>query len=79
MLHIQFGATVTLYSPVPSRLALKEVVKSAHLVGRDSETGQVAVHHANFLDQSVQRSFGFLADFVRGAPEDDHRVVICPL
>lgn len=58
---------------------MKQIVKSAHLAGCDTETRQVAVGHADSLDQSVQRSFGLLPDLVRGPPEDDHRVAVCPV
>lgn len=63
-------------SPVAPRLGLEEVVKPPHLVGRDGEAREVAVHGTDFLNESVQRSFALLPDFVRGPPEDDHRVVV---
>lgn len=63
-------------SPVSPRLALKEVVEPPHLVGRDGEARQVAVHGADLLDQPVQRALALLPDFVRGPPEDDGRVVV---
>lgn len=65
------------YSPIPSRLPVKQTVKSAHLAWCDSETRHVAVWHADSLDQSVQGSFGILSNLVRGSPEDDHRVAVC--
>lgn len=51
-------------SPVSARLALKEVVEPPHLVGRDGEARQVAVHGADLLDQPVQRALALLPNFV---------------
>lgn len=62
--------------PVAARLSVEEVVKPAHLTGRDAEVGQVVVRHADPLDQSVQRPFGVLPDLVRGPPEDDGAVAV---
>ena len=66
------------YSPISPRLPVKQIVEPAHLAGCDAEAGQVAVGHADSLDQPVQRPFGFLPDLVRGSPEDDHGVAVRP-
>lgn len=66
-------------SPVSSGFPVKQTVVLAHLAGWDGEARQVAVGHADPLDQSVQGSFSILPDLVRRSPEDDHRVVICPV
>lgn len=58
---------------------MKQAVKSAHLAGRDAETGQVTGGHAHSLDQSVQGSLGILPNLVWRPPEDDHRVAVCAM
>lgn len=61
---------------VPPRLSVEQPVKLAHLVLCDAEAGQVAVHHADSLDQSVQRPLSVLPDLVGGPPEDDDGVAV---
>lgn len=67
------------YSPISPRLPVKQTVKSAHLVGCNTETRQVAVGHADSLEQPVQGSFGLLPNLAWGSPEDDHRAAVWPL
>lgn len=65
------------FLPISSCFSVKQIVKSAHLARRDTETRQVAVGHAESLDQPVQGSFRLLPNLVWGSPEDDHRVAVC--
>lgn len=55
---------------------MEQVVKSAHLAGRDGETGHFAVRHDS-LDQPEQTSVGLFPDLVGGSPEDDDGVSNC--
>lgn len=62
---------------VSSRLSVKQIIKFAHVVGGDAEKRQVAVGHADSLDQSVQSSFSILPNLIWGPPEDDGGVAVC--
>lgn len=56
---------------------MEQIVKSAHLARCNAETRQVAVGHAESLDQPEQGSFGLLPNLVWRSPEDHYRVAVC--
>jgi len=53
---------------------LKQGIELAHLARRDGVEGQVAVGHADPLDEPVQGALAVLADLVGRAPEHHHGV-----
>lgn len=63
-------------SPIPSRLSVKQAIKSAHLAWCDTKARQVCVCHADSLNQSVQSSFGIFPNLVRWSPENYHGVAV---
>lgn len=50
---------------------MKQIIKLAHLVWRNTEEGHVSVGHADPLDQPVECPLGVLPDLIRRPPEDD--------
>lgn len=52
------------------------MIKFSHPVGCDGKKGNVAVCHADSLDDSVQRSFGIFLDLIWWSPVDDRKVAV---
>lgn len=55
---------------------MKQIIKFSHPVGCDAKKGNVAVGHADSLDQSVQRSFSILLDLIWRSPENDCKIPV---
>lgn len=52
------------------------MIKFSHPVGCDAKKGNVAVGHADSLDQSVQCSFSILLNLIWRSPEDDCKIPV---